>query len=328
MRPIAATATSLLCAAALALPSPGHAAFPGRNGAVVFAQTVFETPGGAQSASIVSRPATHRGLVTLASCDPRSPTRCPLHDPAVSPDGQQIAYVAPDRDTASVARNSLFVAQVDGSNVREVPVQGLPTVSGSQVIAEQPAWSPDGGQLVFTSRLIEPGYPQRFVTRLGEINIDGSYPRRGLCEGSQPAWSIEARQRGANIPISLLAFSYRGNVWIARAADCGRRRQLTFDGGSQPNWAPDAKRLAFVRDGEIYRVGVDGGGLRRLTRHGGTAPAWSPDGKRIAFIRNGSLYVMTTGGRILRRLYTASHIGSSDVGTEALAADPDWQPIH
>jgi Tol biopolymer transport system component len=65
-----------------------------------------------------------------------------------------------------------------------------------------------------------------------------------------------------------------------------------------------------------------------LTRHGGSAPAWSPDGKRIAFIRNGSLYVMTTDGRILRRLYTASHIGSSDAGTEALAADPDWQPIH
>ena len=327
MRLIAAITMSTACwAASLALPSVGRAAFPGRNGALIFAETVNDR---LAPPVLTWRIVSQGRPVSLASCTLDSPTDCPLYDPAFSPDGQQIAYVAAHADVAGVRRNGLFVAQADGSNPREVPLGELAPafVTGAEVIAEQPAWSPDGLQLAFTASLVQPGYPQRFDTRLAEINIDGSYPRRGLCEGSQPAWSIVARQRGANIPISLLAYTDRGNVWIARAADCGRPRQVTQHGGSQPTWAPDAKRLAFVHRGQIYRVGVDGAGLRRLTRHGGTAPVWSPDGKRIAFAREGSLYVMTTDGRVLRRVYSAVHDGPGS-GLDVSAADPDWQPLR
>jgi dipeptidyl aminopeptidase/acylaminoacyl peptidase len=330
LRLIVVIAMSTVCSvASLALPSTGHAAFPGRNGALAFAETVHDPLAVALSWRVVSRPPAEGRLVPLVSCTLESPTDCPLHDPAFSPDGRQIAYVAAHADVAGVRRNSLFVAQADGSNPRQVPLAELPPapVAGAEVIAEQPAWSPDGRQLAFTASFVQPGYPQRFDTRLAEINIDGSYPRRGLCEASQPAWSIVARQRGANIPISLLAYTHRGNVWIARAADCGRPRQLTQHGGSQPTWAPDARRLAFVHRGQIYRVGVNGAGLRRLTRHGGAAPAWSPDGKRIAFTRDDSLYVMTTDGHVLRRVYAAAHQGAAG-GLDALAADPDWQPLR
>ena len=327
MRLIAAITMSTACwVASLALPSVGRASFSGRNGALAFAETVRDP---LASPLLTWRIVSQGRPVPLVSCTLDSPTDCPLYDPAFSPDGQQIAYVAAHADVAGVRRNRLFVAQADGSDPREVPLGELPpaTVTGAEVIAEQPAWSPDGRQLAFTARFVQPGYPERFDARLAEINIDGSYPRRGFCNGSQPAWSIVARQRGANIPISLLAYTYRGNVWIARAADCGRPRALTQHGGSQPTWAPDAKRLAFVHRGQIYRVGVDGAGLRRLTRDGGTAPAWSPDGKRIAFARDGSIYVMTTNGRVLRRIYTALSQGSAG-GLDALAADPDWQPLR
>ena len=251
MRLIAAITMSTACwAASLALPSVGRAAFPGRNGALIFAETVNDR---LAPPVLTWRIVSQGRPVSLASCTLDSPTDCPLYDPAFSPDGQQIAYVAAHADVAGVRRNGLFVAQADGSNPREVPLGELAPafVTGAEVIAEQPAWSPDGLQLAFTASLVQPGYPQRFDTRLAEINIDGSYPRRGFCKGSQPAWSVVARQRGANIPISLLAYTDRGNVWIARAADCGRPRQVTQHGGSQPTWAPDAKRLAFVhhRDG-------------------------------------------------------------------------------
>ena len=327
MRLIAAITMSTACwVASLALPSVGRAAFPGRNGALIFAETVNDR---LAPPVLTWRIVSQGRPVSLASCTLDSPTDCPLHDPAFSPDGQQIAYVAAHADVAGVRRNSLFVAQADGSNPREVPLGELAPafVTGAEVIAEQPAWSPDGLQLAYTAILVHPGYPQRFDTRLAEINIDSSYPRRGFCKGSQPAWSVVARQRGANIPISLLAYTDRGNVWIARAADCGRPRQVTQHGGSQPTWAPDAKRLAFVHRGQIYRVGVDGAGLRRLTRHGGTAPAWSPDDKRIVFAREGSLYVITTNGRVLRRVYTALHDGPGS-GRDVTAADPDWQPLR
>jgi Tol biopolymer transport system component len=63
---------------------------------------------------------------------------------------------------------------------------------------------------------------------------------------------------------------------------------------------PDGKTVVFVRrDGDVYRVGLDGDGLRRLTHgnhyvtfhlspkdaHGSTdAPQISPDGRRVAYI--------------------------------------------
>ena len=55
---------------------------------------------------------------------------------------------------------------------------------------------------------------------------------------------------------------------------------------SDPQWAPDGRRLAFVRDGEIWVVEADGARLSRVVAKpgGGRAPRWSPDGRRIAFL--------------------------------------------
>ena len=55
---------------------------------------------------------------------------------------------------------------------------------------------------------------------------------------------------------------------------------------SDPQWSPDGRRLAFVRDEEIWVVEADGGRLVRVTGHpsGTKHPRWSPDGKRIAFL--------------------------------------------
>jgi dipeptidyl aminopeptidase/acylaminoacyl peptidase len=55
---------------------------------------------------------------------------------------------------------------------------------------------------------------------------------------------------------------------------------------SDPQWSPDGRRLAFVRDGTIYIVESDGGRLTTVTEHpaGNSMPRWSPDGRRIAFL--------------------------------------------
>jgi Tol biopolymer transport system component len=83
-----------------------------------------------------------------------------------------------------------------------------------------------------------------------------------------------------------------------------------------PQFTPDGKTIVFFRrDGDIYRVGVDGRNLQRLTegnhhvefrlsaqdRHGSSDPPHlSPDGKQIAYIADAegrsTLYVINLDG--------------------------------
>jgi dipeptidyl aminopeptidase/acylaminoacyl peptidase len=55
---------------------------------------------------------------------------------------------------------------------------------------------------------------------------------------------------------------------------------------SDPQWSPDGRRLAFVRDDEIWVMEADGSRLTRVVGAPGGAryPRWSPDGHRLAFL--------------------------------------------
>ena len=55
---------------------------------------------------------------------------------------------------------------------------------------------------------------------------------------------------------------------------------------SDPQWSPDGRRLAFIRDRAIWVVDADGSRQIRVTEHpgGDIRPRWSPDGHRLAFI--------------------------------------------
>ena len=55
---------------------------------------------------------------------------------------------------------------------------------------------------------------------------------------------------------------------------------------SDPQWSPDGRRLAFVRDGAIHVVEADGSRLSPVAEHpaGNSMPRWSPDGRRLAFL--------------------------------------------
>ncbi|CAN5466291.1 S9 family peptidase [soil metagenome] len=55
---------------------------------------------------------------------------------------------------------------------------------------------------------------------------------------------------------------------------------------SEPQWSPDGRRLAFVRDDEVWIVEQDGSRMTRVVTKagGGRDPRWSPDGRTLAFI--------------------------------------------
>jgi dipeptidyl aminopeptidase/acylaminoacyl peptidase len=88
---------------------------------------------------------------------------------------------------------------------------------------------------------------------------------------------------------------YETSLFAVPASGAEAPRRLTSGiRDTTPRWAPDGKRLAFVRsvekDGkpqpaQVYLLQMDGGEARAITdvASGAGDPVWSPDGARIAF---------------------------------------------
>lgn len=88
---------------------------------------------------------------------------------------------------------------------------------------------------------------------------------------------------------------------VAYTAESGGARQLftlSLRGGyptqlsaseqpiSDPQWSPDGRRIAYVRDDEIWVMEADGSRVSKVVGkpESGRRPRWSPDGRRLAFL--------------------------------------------
>ena len=75
-----------------------------------------------------------------------------------------------------------------------------------------------------------------------------------------------------------------------------------------PSLSPDGKDIYFSYDGDIFRVGADGGTAMRLVSLGGNEsyPSVSPDGKLLAFSSdingNNDVYIVPVAGGEVTRL--------------------------
>src|SRR5512142_2046456 len=83
---------------------------------------------------------------------------------------------------------------------------------------------------------------------------------------------------------------WESSIWIMNA-DGTHQRSLAQ--GSDVQWSPDGKRIAYVAKGEpsgqqIFVRGSHGGGATTQISHVTESPSdleWSPDGKTIAFTK-------------------------------------------
>jgi Tol biopolymer transport system component len=162
-----------------------------------------------------------------------------------------------------------------------------------------PSFSADGRRLVFErqSRL---GYGTIQIAR-----ADGSGERTIPGEGHHPSLAPGGTR---------LALDSGGAVWIESLDGSHRTRLAT---GTDPEWSPDGRRIAFVRDGDLYVTRVSSGTERRVTSDGGNAgPSWSPAANALAFWH-------TTSGAI-----AVETIGAGGAHRRKLAAgmQPAWSP--
>ena len=240
-------------------------------------------------------------------------------DPALSPDGKLVAYVA-----GPPGQTRLFVRQVDGGAAVEVVAE-----PGGQRF---PFWTPDGKRVLFQSaRGIEivpalGGTPRLLVAGSGGallagpvapdgraflyVSDDSLYLRaleggasRVVVTGRElhsPAWSPDGRRIAyvagnvGFVTTAILGNIAASSVWVVPAY-AGAPVRVTDDQSLNvsPAWAPGGHGLLYVSDREggrdVYQVALTGAGrprgspVRLTTGLGAHGISVSADGTRLAY---------------------------------------------
>jgi TolB protein len=235
----------------------------------------------------------------------------PKSQPAWSPDGRKLLYVAPQ--TGSDVNGDpygLDIWMLDFS----VPAPVAQDISFKAGDDKDPAWSPDGSMIAYTSYFREDGNGQLML-----MNADGSKARmlstRGFNEYA-PTWSPDGNYLMyvlylQDLKILYLRDSYNNydkDVQFDLFTNSGRQGMV-----AEPDWSPDGKMIAYTQ--EYY-------GQRRLNTvvfntHGSEVaylaftgmdyqPDWSPDSQWMVFVSerdgNPELYLMDISGEHQIRL--------------------------
>ncbi|HET6892887.1 MAG TPA: protein kinase, partial [Pyrinomonadaceae bacterium] len=183
-------------------------------------------------------------------------------------------------------------------------------------------FSPDGSRIAFISDAT--GVPQVWITNLS----DGTLRQITFGEerAARPRWSPP----GDEIAYVRETGSGAG-IWLVKP-EGGDPRKI-IEGGRNPSWSWDGKRLVFERGYDVWTANADGSnqtsvdGLPRTDLLlADRNPAFSPDGSMIAFFQKdkgpiGDIWVIPTQGGQARRLTFDSNFGGTPIWT------PDGESI-
>ncbi|PYT02422.1 MAG: peptidase [Acidobacteria bacterium] len=163
-------------------------------------------------------------------------------------------------------RNQVWVLSLDGGEARRVTnlKNGVGTFD----------WSPDSKRMVLTSRTgpSDKRAPSSDVRHYKHLSY----------KFNDTGWFDDKRS----------------HIWVVDVSE-GYATQITFGedwNDSDPQWAPDGSRIAFVsdrtrhafdesRNTDVFVIDSTGGPTRKISDHDeeDSSPRWSPDGRQIAF---------------------------------------------
>jgi WD40 repeat protein len=235
-------------------------------------------------------------------------------------------YVTPALETIFTVKQGLLEAAA----VVVSPDGSQRSVVGKHSMLPEPILSPDGSLVAVRESVQGFGNGALIYRR-----SDGR-PLHHF-SGVHPAdWTPDGRLV-ATCEAPLEAQPYMSNpteMWLC-ISDREFREMIPINktlSGRDPTASPDGKHLAYVHDGEIWVVGIDGTAPRQLTNVGldvengePRAPVWSPDGRYLAvrgvhgFVRNNEAYMVH-----YMYLISAERDGQK---LEARLIDADGRPI-
>jgi Tol biopolymer transport system component/tRNA A-37 threonylcarbamoyl transferase component Bud32 len=209
-------------------------------------------------------------------------------DPALSPDGKFVAYVAgPDVD------KKIYVRPLAGGEAV--------TVSPGSGDFRQPRWSPDGTRIAFSA----PEGVQTVAALGGSPRLIVKQPcgPKAQCSNATFDWSKDGRR---------IAFVGADTLWTQPVDGGTRARVLARANIWAPAWSPDGRWIAFVSNNSefvfgpignlapstIYVVPAGGGEPVAVTDSTSlnVSPVWWPKGHRLFFVSN------RDGGRDIYRI--------------------------
>lgn len=228
------------------------------------------------------------------------------------------AMVSPDRRTIAFAsertgRMQLWTMGVDGSDQRQL------LTSGS--FDFHPAWSHDGGTILFQRRSATTGFDlwvldlatgvERQLTSLPRNEVGGFF-------SPDDRWVVFGGNNGTGQDVWLVPATGGAPV-VLTAGGCIAGTDpcvLAFDG--HPSWTPDG-RILFLSDRTggigIWTMATDGTDAREVIDLGDASaamPSMSANGERIVFVTDlhdlggdRNVHTVRSDGRQLRRLTSA-----------------------
>ena len=242
---------------------------------------------------------------------------------ARAPETAKIVY-ASEPNVKLKSNRDIYIMNPDGTG--QVKLTRHPAADS------QPAWSPTGEKILFTSN--RDGIPDLFLMNADGTNVQQVF--RKLTGRQHGTWSPDGKQ------IAYYRIDADGKTGIYVAAIDGTGEERIADGW-HPAWSPDGSEIAFV---SLDDIGIRTINLQTrsedivLAMEQATAfdPAWSPDGSKIAFTRIDLLAlilggVLKDGAKLIKgpaqTIYTVNRDGSGlaqVVFDDAQASDASWAP--